>query len=75
MNTSELRRKILEDWEALRSGTQSVGEARARAALLKPLIDLMKLELLHEAMDRPSVQPIAITDDDDERKVIGLPRR
>jgi hypothetical protein len=31
--------------------------------------------LLHEAMDRPSVQPIAITDDDDERKVIGLSRR
>ena len=76
MNTSELRRILIEDLHKLRSGQLTPNEARARGALVRPIIDTMKLELLHEAMHKPHVEPLAIThEDDDERKVVGLSRR
>jgi hypothetical protein len=75
MNTSELRRILIEDLHKLRSGQLTPNEARARGALVRPIIDTMKLELLHEAMHKPHVQPLTIAEEEDERKVVGLPRR
>jgi hypothetical protein len=74
MNTSELRKILLDDLAALRSGKLTPNEARARAALVRPVIDTLKLELLNEAMNRPKILPVTVTEDDD-RKVVGLPRR
>ena len=76
MNTSELRRMLIEDFEpALRALGRKLtpNDARARAALVRPIIDTMKLELLHEAMDRPHPRAIPLTEERDAT-VIGIRR-
>jgi hypothetical protein len=73
MNTSELRKILIEDLTALRSGKITPNEARARAALVRQIIDTMKIELLHEAMNQPHPKAIPLTDEP-EATVIGLRR-
>ncbi len=72
MNTSELRKMLIEDLTALRSGKLTPNEARARAVLVKQIIDTMKLELLHEAMNQP--KPRAVPMLDHEPTVVGMRR-
>ena len=73
MNTSELRRMLIEDLTALRSGKLTPNDARARAALVRPIIDTMKLELLHEAMNRPHPKAIPLIEER-EATVVGIRR-
>lgn len=64
MNTSGLRQMLIEDLTALRSGKLTPNEARARAALVRQIIDTMKIELLHEALNQTQSRPVALTSDD-----------
>lgn len=61
MNTSDLRKILVEDLVSLRSGTLKPSEARARAALAKSILDTLKLELVHHAMNQPLIQAINLT--------------
>lgn len=80
MNTSELRKILIEDLRALRSGTLTPSAARARAALVKSLLDTVKLELLFKAMNQPPVHSLNLADetivqhddDGDDAKVVSM---
>lgn len=59
-DTSDLRRKILEDFDALRAGKITPADARARALLARSAVDTMKVEIAAAAMRLDRFNPVIL---------------
>ncbi|MFC5355469.1 hypothetical protein [Azospirillum himalayense] len=58
--TADLRRMLIEDFQALRSGNITRSEARTRAYLAKQIVDTMKLEMIAAAANTNKFDPVVI---------------
>jgi hypothetical protein len=61
-NTLELRRAILADLSALRSGELSPNAARVRASMAKQALDLLKMEMISATGNSSHIEPVSLVD-------------